>query len=502
MSKARAEDVFYVGGIRNVDAFDGALVRDGRPITLHYRGIVEWGFRAADVLELLREAKTPRRTSPFVVQNDTAEVTLEMLLVAEDGTDYGERLVVCKATLKHSSTSCTAATAPWRAHAVLRNLARGHALVHGRTHLSAEDVGVVARVVVSSMPPQCGRVVWALVEKGEPLRLDLGSPLSYRRTMNRRRFVLSTLAGAFVTRYADAQQTRKRIGFLQPGEAPAAWMDAFRRGLREAGWVEQRNVVVEHRMAPTIADNAAIIAELVDLKVDVLVTWTTPAVIAATRATGTIPIVGISGNPVGLGVVASLARPGGNVTGIAILTDDLEVKNLELLKQAVPTAQRIAVLTNPENPIWASVLKRFNDAARALAVKILPLEARHPGDLDTAFASARMERADALLVVREALLGIHRARIAELALHARLPSIFGSPRNAEAGGLISYAANMADMLRRLAIYVDKILKGANPGDLPIEQPTKFELIINLKTAKALGLTIPPSLLLRADQVIA
>jgi putative ABC transport system substrate-binding protein len=300
-----------------------------------------------------------------------------------------------------------------------------------------------------------------------------------------------------------AQQARtvSRIGFLQPGEAPGAWLDAFRRGLRELGWIERQNLVIEHRMAPAIADIAAVITELINLKVDVLVTWTTPAVIAAKRATSTIPIVGLSGNPVEMGVVSSLARPSGNVTGVAILTHDLEVKNLELLKQAVPAASRIAVLTNPENTVWAPALKRLNEAAPALAVKIQSLEVRHPDDLENAFATARRERADALLVVREALFGIHRTRIAELALRYRLPSIFGSLRNVEAGGLISYAANNVEMWRRMATYVDKILKGAQPGELPIEQPTKFDLIINMKTAKALGLTIPPSLLLRADHVI-
>ena len=299
--------------------------------------------------------------------------------------------------------------------------------------------------------------------------------------MDRRRFLLTSLAGTMIAPIvADAQQARtvSRIGFLQPGEAPEAWLDAFRRGLRELGWVERQNLVIEHRIAPAIADIAALITELVNLKVDVLVTWTTPAVIAAKRATGTIPIVGVSGNPVEMGLAASLAKPGGNVTGIAILTHDLEMKNLELLKQAVPSASRVAVLWNPDNPLWSTTLKRLQETAPSLGLRVQSLEVRDPGDLEKAFARAWSERADSLLVVREALFGIHRTPIADLALRYRLPSIYGSLRNVEAGGLMSYAAIMADMLRRAAVYVDKILKGAKPGDLPIEQPTKFELVIN------------------------
>jgi putative ABC transport system substrate-binding protein len=278
-------------------------------------------------------------------------------------------------------------------------------------------------------------------------------------------------------------------------------MAAFRRGLRELGWVERDNLVIEHRIAAAIADNAALIAELVNLKVDVLVTWTTPAVVAAKRATGTIPIVAISGDPIAMGLVRSLARPSGNVTGIAILTDELEVKNLQLLKEVVPAASRVAVLSNRENPLWVPALKRLKSVAPTLGLTIQSLEVRGPDDFENAFASAQKERADALLVVNEALFGIHSRRLAELAMQYRLPAIYGSVRNPEAGGLISYAANLPDMLRRAAVYVDKILKGVNPADLPVEQPTKFDLVINLKTAKALGLTIPPSLLLRAEQVI-
>ena len=321
--------------------------------------------------------------------------------------------------------------------------------------------------------------------------------------MTRRAFLMAVGAGiAAAPLAADAQPVGRvwRIGVLQPGEA-VRYMEGFSSGLAELGWVEGQNVAIEHRIAPAIADHAPLIAELVGLKVDVIVTWTTPAVLAAKRATTTTPIVGISGNPVELGLVATLARPGGNVTGIAILTDEMEVKNLELLKQTVPAASRVAVLSNPQNPLWGPVLKRLRDVAPALGVKIQSVEVQDPADLDKAFANARRERADALLVVNEALFGISRKRIAELAAEYRLPAIYGSSRAIDADGLMSHGPNMPAMLRRAAVYVHKILKGAKPADLPVEQPTTFELIINLKTAKALGLTIPQSVLVRADRVI-
>ena len=215
--------------------------------------------------------------------------------------------------------------------------------------------------------------------------------------MDRRRFLLTSVTWALVSRRAEAQQakTTPRIGFLQPGEAPARYMAAFRGGLRELGWVEGDNVVIEHRIAPAIADNAALIAELVSLKADILVTWTTPAVVAAKRATDTIPIVGISGDPVAMGLVRSLARPSTNVTGIAILTDELEAKNLQILKEAVPSASRVAVLSNSGNPLWAPAVKRLRDVAPTLGVKIQSLEVRGPDEFQNAFSSARKERANA-----------------------------------------------------------------------------------------------------------
>ena len=271
--------------------------------------------------------------------------------------------------------------------------------------------------------------------------------------------------------------------------------------MRDHGYVEGQNIVIEHRVSKTPTDSPALVADLLGRKIDILVTWTTPALVAAKKATSTIPIVGMSGDPVQTGMVASLARPGGNVTGIAILTDELELKNLQLLKEAFPGVTRVAVLSNPDNPVWARALKRLQEAAPVLGVKLQPLAVRDSGDLKMAFDAATRERADALLVVREASFTAIQQQIADFAARHRLPAIYGGLVYVETGALISYGSNILDMLRRLGGYVDKILKGAKPGDLPVEQPTKFELVINLKTAKALGLTIPQTLLLRADQVI-
>jgi len=254
-------------------------------------------------------------------------------------------------------------------------------------------------------------------------------------------------------------------------------------------------------MSSAPPENPALLADLVGRKVDVIVTWTTPALVAAKKATSTIPIVGISGDPVQTGLVASLARPGGNLTGLAILTDELELKNLQLLKEVVPEVTRVAVLWNPDNPVWATTLRRLQESAPVLGVKLQALAVRDLGDLQAAFAAATREKAGALLVVRDAIFAVHRQHIVNFVASHRLATIYGGKPFIEIGGLIVYAANFLDMLRRAGGYVDKILKGAKPGDLPIEQATKFELVINLKTAKALGLTIPPSLLLRADQII-
>ena len=267
------------------------------------------------------------------------------------------------------------------------------------------------------------------------------------------------------------------------------------------GYVEGQNIVIEYRMSREPKDNPGLLADLIGRRIDLLVTWSTPALVAAKQATTTIPIVGISGDPVRIGLVGSLGRPGGNLTGIAILADELELKNLHLLKEAAPGITRIAILWNPDNPVWTHALKRLHEAAPALGVELQPLAARESSDLAAAFAVATQKRANALLVVQEGIFLDHRRAIINFAAANRLPAVFGSRAYVREGGLMAYMVNFADLIRHTATYVDKILKGAKPADLPVEQPTKFELVINLKTAKALGLTIPPSLLARADQMI-
>jgi putative ABC transport system substrate-binding protein len=321
--------------------------------------------------------------------------------------------------------------------------------------------------------------------------------------MDRRRFLLTSLAGAVAAPLAaGAQGTGKvyRVGVLLPEDDSELW-ETFRQGLRDHGYVEGQTIVIEHRISGAPNEHPALLAELLGRKIDVLFTWTTPALVAAKKATSTTPIVGISGDPVQTGLVASLARPGGNLTGLAILTDELELKNLELLKEAAPAVTRVAVLWNPDNPVWTRTLKRLQEAAPALGMKLQPLAVRDPADLGVAFGAATREKAGALSVVNDTTLSSKRQRIMDFAARHRLPVICGARSFIAAGGLIVYAANFPDLVRRAAGYVNKILKGAKPDDLPVEQPTKFELVINLKTAKALGLTIPPSLLARADQVI-
>jgi putative ABC transport system substrate-binding protein len=323
--------------------------------------------------------------------------------------------------------------------------------------------------------------------------------------MDRRRFLLTSLAGVLAAPLGAGAQAGKvyRVGILQttPNTPAVNYTEALRQGLRDHGYVEGQNIVIEHRMSTTPKENPALLADLLGRKIDILITWTTPALLAAKKATRTIPIVGISGDPVRTGLVASLARPGANLTGLAILTDELELKNLQLLKEIAPGVTRVAVLWNADNPVWIHALTRLQEAAPILGVKLQPISVRAAGDLEAAFAEATREKADALLVFREQTLIHARHHIANFAATHRLPAIYGSGPFVEVGGLIVYAPNFLDMLRRAGGYVDRILKGAQPGDMPIEQPTKFELVINLKTAKALGLTVPPSLLARADQVI-
>ena len=325
--------------------------------------------------------------------------------------------------------------------------------------------------------------------------------------MEGRRALVFTLACGLVwmPRAAEAQPPSgktARIGYLGFHSGPSLSDEAFRQGLRELGYVEGKNIVIEYRWADFKPERAsALAAELVRLNVDVLVSVTGPVpALAAKSATTTIPIVFEAGEPVGAGLVTRLDRPGGNLTGVDNFMGELNVKRLDLLKEAVPGISRVGVLANPANPGTARRLKEVEGAARALRVKLHVLEARERQEIDAAFAAMAKERAEALLVLTDPMFSAQRERIVDLAAKRRLPGIFYSREFAEAGGLLSYSPNLAAMRRRLATYVDKILKGAKPGDLPVEQPTKFEMVINLKTAKALGLTVPRSILLR-NQII-
>jgi putative ABC transport system substrate-binding protein len=278
---------------------------------------------------------------------------------------------------------------------------------------------------------------------------------------------------------------------------------AFLEGLHDLGYVEGQNLVIEYRGAEGQHEQFPdLVAELVRLKVDVLVVPNTPAALAAKQATRTIPIVMPSmGDPLGTGLVASLARPGGNITGLSGIQPELVGKQLEFLKAVLPTVSRVAVLWNPANPVAALHVRAADVAAQALGVQLHLVEARGPDAFDRAFASTTSAHAGALLVVPDALFLQHRRRLAELAATSHLPTLHSGRPYVEAGGLLAYGASQAAQWRRAATYVDKILKGAKPGDLPVEQPTKFELVINLKTAQALGLTMPPSILFQADEVI-
>jgi putative ABC transport system substrate-binding protein len=327
--------------------------------------------------------------------------------------------------------------------------------------------------------------------------------------IDRRTFLAGTGAGLLAAPLAaEAQQAAKiaRIGFLVTNLAASPrWTEAFHQGLRDLGYIEGRNVVIETRDAEGKPERfPALAAELVALKVDVIVAPPTAAV-AAKQATKTIPIVfAAAADPVASGLVTNLARPGGNVTGLSILASDLVGKSLEQLTQAVPGVSRIVVLWQPGSlgeRTEKEMLKGADVAGRALGVRLQIVEARGPADFDRAFSEMTRARAGALTVLGSPMLNSERRRLVDLAAKNRLPAVYPWREFVDTGGLMSYGANLADNYRRAAIYVDKILKGAKPGDLPVEQPTKFELVINLKTAKALGLTIPPSLLGRADEVI-
>jgi ABC-type uncharacterized transport system substrate-binding protein len=335
--------------------------------------------------------------------------------------------------------------------------------------------------------------------------------MPYRPGMDRRRFLVTSLAGALAAPLvAEAQQATKvaRIGYLLSNPAANPHLhEAFRQGLRDLGYVEGRNLVIEYRSAEGKLERLpALAAELVALKVDVIVAGGgTPAALAAKQATKTIPIVFVPlADPVTSGLVTSLARPGGNVTGLSVLLPELVGKCLEQLTRAVPGVSRVAVLWQPDaypERTGKDMLKGADVAARALGVRLQFLEARGPADFDRAFSGMTRARAGALTVLTSNMLLGERRRLVDLAAENRLPAVYTWREFVDAGGLMSYGPDLVDSFRRAATYVDKILKGAKPADLPIEQPTKFELVINLKTAKALGLTIPQSVLLRADRVI-
>jgi putative ABC transport system substrate-binding protein len=305
---------------------------------------------------------------------------------------------------------------------------------------------------------------------------------------------------------AGAQQTGKvyRVGFLW--DSPAVWphaLESFRRGLRDLGWVEGQNIVVEYRWAEGRFDSLPGLAEeLVRLKVDVIVAPTSIYAGAAKRATSTIPIVFAShADPIGSGHVASLARPGGNITGLSLMMTETNVKGLELLKEAVPGLSRVAAVWDPATPSHGPGLRAVEAAGSALGLRVQPVAVRSATEFDSAFSSISRERAGGVLVLSTPLFIAGARRLADLAMKHKLPTMFGPRAHAEAGGLLSFGPDRADLFRRAATYVDKILKGTKPADLPVEQPMRFELVINLKTAKALGLTIPPTVLIRAEQVI-
>jgi putative ABC transport system substrate-binding protein len=302
---------------------------------------------------------------------------------------------------------------------------------------------------------------------------------------------------------AEAQQPTKvaRIGYLTPSISAKP---AFRQGLRDLGYVEGKNIVIEWRVNEGKIDrNPALAAELVRLNVDIIVAGGSSEIRAAKEATATIPIVMVrGGDPVGSGFVASLARPGGNITGLALLRPELSGKRLELLKEIVPKLSRVGVFASSRSADYALVLKEIEIAAAPLGVRLQSLDILSPKDFETAFQDAAKGRADAALFrVPGSILSFHRTKVAALAVKSRLPVIYEGAEDVDAGGLMSYGVNSSDLYRRTATYVDKVLKGAKPGDLPVEQPAKFEFVINLKTAKQIGLTIPPNVLARADKVI-
>jgi len=335
-------------------------------------------------------------------------------------------------------------------------------------------------------------------------RKSKACPEPRRRIQNLKWLVLATLLLATVS-LAEAQQAGKvpRIGFLGQAPPTGPLVEAFRQGLRDLGYVEGKNILIEYRHTEGKPDRLPrLAAELVRLKVDVIVVSGALATSAAKNATREISIVmAVAGDPVGSAHVASLGRPGENITGLTNLAPELGGKRLELLKEVIPGLSRVAVLSDPTNPIFKLQLSEVESAAPVLKLQLQILEVREANDFDSAFGSAKKGRAGAVSTLASAFLGGHRKKIVDFAEKSRLPTMYHSSGFVEVGGLMSYGVNNSDLYRRAAHYVDKILKGTKPADLPVEQPTKFEFIINLKTAKQIGLTIPPNVLVRADKVI-
>ena len=326
--------------------------------------------------------------------------------------------------------------------------------------------------------------------------------------MNEKIFTLALGALFFALCFTvEAQQPTKvpRLGYLSSASpsAGSSRIEAFRQSLRELGYVEGKNLVIEWRFAEGKLDRLpALAAELVRLKVDIIVSASPPVTGAAKDVTVTIPIVmAHDPDPVGNGFVASLARPGGNITGLASLTPELSGKRLELLKEIIPRLARVAVLTYSTEPGYAQVLREIELAAGAFKVQLQHLDVLDPKDMETSFRAATKGRADAILMMNSPVFIAHRKQVADLAVKNRLPAIYYSTEFVEDGGLMSYGVSFTDLYRRAPTYVDKLLKGAKPADLPVEQPKKFEFVVNLKAAKRIGLTIPPNVLARADKVI-
>jgi len=324
--------------------------------------------------------------------------------------------------------------------------------------------------------------------------------------MERRVFLLALADFLLTSGYvAKAQPTGKipRIGYLAARSSPEPRDEAFRQGLRDLGYIESKNIVIEYRYAQgKIEQLPGFVAEMIRLNVDVIVATGTPAAQRAKEATGTIPIVIATGDdPVEMGLVASLAHPSGNVTGVTTMATELRGKMLELLKEIVPRLARVAVLWSPVDPRFVQNFKELEVAARWLGLRLQSLDVRSPDEMESAFRAATKARAQGLIMLRAPVINAHLKRIAELAVKSRIPAIHDDGVFVEAGGLASYGTDFPHLYRRAAVYVDKILKGTKPADLPVERGMKFEFLINLKSAKQIGLTVPPNVLVRADRVI-